>query len=62
MRLFFRWVRGTVRHDILFWQLVTVDGTQLQVTGALVALGAIIAIGLWKNKKIRFNFNLGGKS
>ena len=26
-------------------------GTQLQVTGALVALGAITAIGLWKTRR-----------
>ena len=39
--------------------LVTMDGTQLQVTRALVALGVMTTVGLRQNKKFRFNFNPG---
>ena len=39
--------------------LVTVDGTQLQVTGALAALGAMTTVAYDKIRKLRFNFNPG---
>ena len=53
---FGRWPDFTNSDSLL---LVTMDGTQLQVTGALVALGAMTTVGLRQNKKFRFNFNLG---
>ena len=53
---FGRWPDVTSSASLLF---VTVDGTQLQVTGALAALGAITAVAYDKIRKFRFTFNLG---
>ena len=53
---FGRWPDFTNSASLLF---VTVDGTQLQVTGALAALGAMTTVAYDIIRKLRFNFNPG---